>query len=54
MTWTRAVLITAVLGFAVITTSAQSNPATSIPPAAADANQTQDQAASPAQEVKSR
>ena len=48
MTWTRAVLLTAALGLGVVTASAQS----SSPPAAAAVNQTQDQTASPAQEVK--
>jgi hypothetical protein len=52
MTWTRAVLITAALAYAVVTTATQSNPAPSNPTATDPANQMQDKAASPAQQVK--
>jgi hypothetical protein len=52
MTWTRALLSTAALACAVITTSAQSNPAPSSSTATAPANQMQDKATSPAQQTK--
>ena len=52
MTWTRAILITAALACAVITTAAQSNPAPSNATATDPANQMQDKGALPAQQVK--
>ena len=54
MTWTRTVLIMALLSSAVVPTSAQLNVAGSNATATAHADQTQDQTAQPAQAVKSQ
>ena len=53
MTWTRTVLIMALLGSTVVPTSAQSNAAPSNLTAIAHADLTQDQTAQPAQAAKS-
>src|SRR5689334_4111071 len=52
MTWTRTVLIMALLGFAIVPTLGQSDAATSNVTATAHADQTQDQTDQPAQAGK--
>jgi len=53
MTWTRALLIMALAGFAAVSTSSQSNPAIPSSTGTVFATQTQDLTAAPAQQAKS-